>query len=516
MRISIELFASTIIASGLLISAPAFAQAAPADGGVDEKDIIVTGGFNAKKIEDAPISINVVTAAEIAQQVPVSAADLLKNVPGVFVNSSLGEIRNVVFSRGVSANSLDGAGGYFYVSLQEDGLPVEPVTTSNFGPDYFARLDIMLNRLEALRGGTSTVTGSNAPGGIFNYISRTGKSSPGVEVQGKFGLEGDGRSPYYRADAYVGGKLGSGDLYYAIGGFYRKSDGARNPGYAMNKGGQIRANLLWEYGGGSVRFDAKYLDDRNAWFEFIPTNGYSNPKFAPGFDNYTSVLSPPGPSNYTNPDGSKGTYDASNLVHSQSLSFGLTWENDTSSIVHVQNRARYSENKTNWNTGAVIFGLPLADALAAILPGGFGIPGLTTYKFANTGAVAATVQSFSGFDRTVLTNNLPNQGALPNGILTQVALAQAYKTKEFQDQLSFNTNLGNHQLATGAFVSLNTFAQQSGSGGFGLSTFSSKPTMLTASIDVGGGTLLQLTNPSGFGAQGSGLFDGDGYFGAQK
>jgi iron complex outermembrane recepter protein len=374
----------------------------------------------------------------------------------------------------------------------------------------------MLNRLEALRGGTSTVTGSNAPGGIFNYISRTGKSSPGVEVQGKFGLEGDGRSPYYRADAYVGGKLGSGDLYYAIGGFYRKSDGARNPGYAMNKGGQIRANLLWEYGGGSVRLDAKYLDDRNAWFEFIPTNGYSNPKFAPGFDNYTSVLPPRGPSSYTNPDGSKGTYDASNLVHSQSLSFGLTWENDTSSIVHVQNRARYSENKTNWNTGAVIFGLPLDDAFAAILPGGFGIPGLTTYKFANTGAVAATVQSFSGFDRTVLTNNLPNQGALPNGILTQVAFAQAYKTKEFQDQLSFNTNLGNHQLAAGAYVSLNTFAQQSGSGGFGLSTFSSKPTMLTASIDVGGGTVLQLTNPSGFGAQGSGLFDGDGYFGTQK
>jgi hypothetical protein len=45
MRISIKLFASTIIASGLLISAPAFAQAAPADGGVDEKDIIVTGVF---------------------------------------------------------------------------------------------------------------------------------------------------------------------------------------------------------------------------------------------------------------------------------------------------------------------------------------------------------------------------------------------------------------------------------------------------------------------------------------
>ena len=44
----------------------------------------------------------------------------------MFVNSALGEIRNIVFSRGVSARSLEAAGGYFYVSLQEDGLPVEP------------------------------------------------------------------------------------------------------------------------------------------------------------------------------------------------------------------------------------------------------------------------------------------------------------------------------------------------------------------------------------------------------
>ncbi|MEY2926502.1 MAG: hypothetical protein RL367_979, partial [Pseudomonadota bacterium] len=508
------LLASTLLATGFIFAAPA--QAQTADTKADADEIIVTGVFNAKRIEDAPIAITAITAEEIAQQVPVSAADLLKNVPGVFVNSSLGEIRNVVFSRGVSANSLDGAGGYFYVSLQEDGLPVEAVTTTNFGPDYFARTDIMLNRLEALRGGTSTVTGSNAPGGIFNYISRTGKSSPGYEVQGKFGLEGDGRNPYYRGDLYAGGRIGDGDLYYAIGGFYRQSDGARYPGYPLNKGGQVRANLLWDYGKGSVRFDVKYLDDHNGWFEFIPTNNYNNPKFAPGFDNYTSVLPPRGSHSYTNPDGSTGTYDASRLVHSQSLAFGMTWENDISDIVHVQNRARYSVNKTDWNTGAVIFALPLDDFFVGALTGAIGIPGTITYKNANTGAVAAVVKSFSGFDRNVLVNNLPNQAALANGILTQVALTQKYKTTEFQDQLSFGAHLGNHQLAAGGYVSLNTFTQQSGSGGFGISTFSNRPTMLSATIDVGGGTILQLTDPTGFGVKGAGIFDGDGYFGTQK
>ncbi|MFM5950094.1 MAG: TonB-dependent receptor plug domain-containing protein, partial [Novosphingobium sp.] len=257
--------ASALAVALVACAAPAFAQSSDSDK-PDDADIVVTGVFSAKSIEDAPIAITAVTAEEISQQVPVSAADLLKNVPGVFVNSSLGEIRNVVFSRGVSANSLDGAGGYFYVSLQEDGLPVEAITTTNYGPDYFARTDIMLGRLEALRGGTSTVTGSNAPGGIFNYISRTGRSDPGFEAQAKFGLEGDGKNPYYRADLYAGGQLGSGDLYYAIGGFYRQSDGARNPGYRMNKGGQVRANLMFDYGSGKITFDAKYLDDHNGWF----------------------------------------------------------------------------------------------------------------------------------------------------------------------------------------------------------------------------------------------------------
>jgi outer membrane receptor protein involved in Fe transport len=513
MKIS-HLLASSVLVAGFAASTPLFAQSA--EDVAADNEIVVTGVFNAKRIEDAPIAISAITAEEIAQQVPVSAADLLKNVPGVFVNSSLGEIRNVVFSRGVSANSLDGDGGYFYVSLQEDGLPVEPLTAGNFGPDYFARTDIMLNRLEALRGGTSTVTGANAPGGIFNYISRTGKSNPGYEVQARLGLEGDGRNPYYRGDAYAGGQIGSGDLYYAIGGFYRQSDGARYPGYPMNKGGQIRGNLLWDYGNGSVRFDAKYLNDRNAWFEFIPTTGFSDPKFAGTFNNYSSVLPPKGSHGFTNPDGSKDTYDASRLVHSQSLSFGLTWDNDPSAVVRVQNRARYSENKTNWNTGAVIFGLPLDDFFVGALGGSIGIPGTITYRNATDNSIAAVVQSFSGFDRNVLVNNLPNQNVLANGILTQVAFTQKFKTTEFQDQLSFGAELGNHQLAVGAYLSLNKINQSSGSAGFGVSTLSSRPTMLTATIDVGGGTILQLTDAAGFGAHADGIFSGDGYSGTQK
>lgn len=517
-------FAHTIRTSASLaalavaaLAAPALAQdSAQADGAAAaDNQIVVTGVFSAKSIENAPISISAVTAEELSQQIANSSADLIRNVPGVFVNSSLGEIRNVVFSRGVSANSLDGDGGYYYVSMQEDGLPVEPITSGNFGPDYFSRPDIMLDRLEGLRGGTATVTGNNAPGGIFNYISRTGKSHPGFEVQGKLGLEGDGKNPYYRVDAYAGGEVGNG-LYYAIGGFYRKSDGSRDPGYALNKGGQIRANLLWDYGNGSVRFDAKYLNDHNGWFEFTPAFNYDEPKIAAGFDNTSSVLPPANAHSFTNPDGSTGSWDASDLVHARTLSFGMTWDHELADGIKVQNRARYSENKTDWSTGGLIFPLSVDDFFLSILTGTLGLPGTTTYKVRGTDQVAAEVFSFSGFDHSVVTNNLPNQHILENGVLSQAALSTKYRSRSFQDQFTLSASLGDHSLAAGASFAHSRYSQANGAAGIGVSALTPTPQVYDITHTLPDGTVLQVTDPAGFAAQGGGLLDGDGVRGTQR
>jgi iron complex outermembrane recepter protein len=518
-RCGASLFAVALAAC----AAPAFAQSsADTADAPEEADIVVTGVFGATAIEDAPISISAVTAEELAQQNPISAADALKNVPGVFVNSSLGEIRNVVFSRGVSANSLDGDSGYFYVSMQEDGLPVEPATVSNYGPDYFLRPDVMLNRVEGLRGGTATVTGTNAPGGIFNYISRTGKSHPGIEFSGKYGLEGDGKNPYYRVDAYAGGELADG-LYYAIGGFYRKSDGARNPGYALNKGGQLRGNLLWESGPAKIKLDVKYLNDHNGWFEFSPARNFSDPRIVAPFTTYDSVLPPANPHTFTNADGSTGKWDGSDLVHSRSLSAGLSAELELSSRLTLSNKMRYTNNKSDWSTGAVIFAIPITDNIfignlpfAQILTGTFGIPGTTTYRFHGTSNVAAQIFSAFGVDQTVTVNNLPNQNILTNGILTQAALSQTYRAKTMQDELKFNLDLDSHQLALGAYVAHTRLSQRGGAAGFGLSPIEPQPNTFDITHTLPDGTVLQVTDPAGFAAQGGGAFDNDGYDGNQS
>ena len=120
------LFLSTALTMLCLAAPPGWAQQADEESDTDTlelEQIIVTGVFRRTALEDAPVAVTAVSRSEIDQAAPISAADVLKSVPGVFVNSGFGEIRNIVYSRGVSAGSNEAATGYFYVSLQEDGLP---------------------------------------------------------------------------------------------------------------------------------------------------------------------------------------------------------------------------------------------------------------------------------------------------------------------------------------------------------------------------------------------------------
>lgn len=522
---SVQTVIRALLAGSALVSFPASAQTEDAATTSEAPDIIVTGVLSARSIEKAPISIAAISSEQLQRQSATSAAEMLKNIPGVFVNSAFGETRAIVFSRGISANSLEASAGYYYVSLQEDGLPVETKTLDNFGPDYFSRPDIMLSRLEGLRGGTAAITGPNAPGGIFNYISRTGKSDSGYEVRAKYGLEGDGRNPFHRIDAYAGGQLGSSELYYAIGGFYRKSDGSRDPGYAMNEGGQVRANLLWDYGNGSLQLTGKYLDDRNSFVEFMPAINFNDPRIAPGFTNFSSMLPNANAAHdYIGRDGEERNWDPTNLVHSKSLSFGLNWEHELSDNWKVESRARFSRNRTEWNTIGLAFNLPINDFVYNFLAGNLLGPGAFTFRFPDTGAVAATVREDiivlpSGpFPLlTVTENNLPNRNLLGDNIQGGVAYAPSFRSREFQNMLTLTGKAGDHTLSLGGYVSIGRLRSEVHDGGMQFATLEPNPRRLdvTFQSDFVPGVDFLVTDPTGWANQNR-FFGGDGQTSKQQ
>ncbi|HEX9783952.1 MAG TPA: TonB-dependent receptor [Opitutaceae bacterium] len=480
---------------------PARSEDIPVYGPIDMDEFVVTGVFEGVSKQDATVAISTVGASLLETTVPNSAADLVRNVPGGFVNSSLGEIRNIVFSRGVSANATEGSSGYAYVSMQEDGLPVTAVQFVNYGPDYFLRADRTVERIEAVRGGSAAIAGANAPGGIFNYISKTGSAVSSGELAVMQGLEGDGNNPYSRVDLNVGGPLGK-NFYYNVGGFYRRSDGARFPGYPLNRGGQIKANVTREFENGVMTIFTKHLDDHNGWFEFLPAVNFDNPQVAPGFSTRDSVLPPDVRFEYPSGPNRSQTHNFEKLAHSQSDMLGVKFQGDIGETWSVGNHAKYSVNTSEWNSGGFNFPSPLDDALTYAL---LGVPvevtaGTYTFTDRATGQ-SVTVEQAGASRYTVTGGTLPGPQELfdtPHGFI-QVALRLDHRVEEFMDEFIVTKRLDDMSFTGGFFFDHSRWNRAQGIQGMGVGTLTDQPRLLDIELQLPGGTIQQVTNAQGFG-----------------
>lgn len=229
------------------------AGAAPADDALQMNRVVVTGTAGGTSKLKSSVSVSTLEADTIAQAVPTSAADVLRSVPGVRAESSGGEGNANMTVRGVPIS----AGGSRYVQMQEDGLPVLQSGDFNFAtPDAWVRIDGGLSHLEVVRGGSASTLATNAPGGIINFIGKTGE-----QAGGGFGLTQGVDHRSSRFDADYGGTLAPRTRFF-VGGFYRVGEGVRETGITSEKGGQLRANITREFDRGYLRLSFKHLDDR--------------------------------------------------------------------------------------------------------------------------------------------------------------------------------------------------------------------------------------------------------------
>lgn len=478
-------------------------------------ELVVTGVFNSRSRMESSIAVSILDSSQLNSGIPVSAADLLKNVPGVYVNSALGEIRNTVYSRGVSVGSTDGAVGYYYVSMQENGLPVTNATFGNYGPDYFLRADATLQRVEAVRGGTASILGNNAPGGIFNYVSKTGGNTFSGELSLRYGLEGNGQNPYYRADASFGGPIARNKtLTYHVGGFFRRSDGARYPGYPMNNGGQIKANIQKQYRDGTVTLYLKYLNDHNGWFEFLPTVDFNSPKLPEGMKATTSVLIPPVMAHFNLPDnGGPIHFDSRKNVNSIDRSIGLNWAHQFGLGWSFDNKVRYSDKSSVFNSSTLSFPFAVNDLFFFATIGQLGQFGLYSFRDLQSGQALATVTQAPAFfnGQFVGINTLVNQSELPgasiqkNSVLFHPLFYTNNRMHEFIDQFTLTKRTEKMVLTAGAFYARSSLNRHFGSPGVAFGTITDpRPRLVSLSSMSFDGKMYQLTNPDGvIGASGS-------------
>ncbi|MBC8153427.1 MAG: TonB-dependent receptor, partial [Bacteroidetes bacterium] len=391
-------------------------------------------------------------------------------------------------------------------------------------PDFFFRSDATINRLEAVRGGTSSITGVNAPGGIFNFLTKSGGLNAGSEVRVKLGLEGDGKNPYYRADFNTGGAFGKNQsVFYNVGGFYRYANGARYAGYPLNNGGQLKASITKNYGKGSVKLYAKYLNDQNGTTPPTPGQGFDDIKLAPGIKKSDSFLLPKG--TVSIPNGSETnltTFDPSRTNQSKDISAGLLLNHNFNDSWSLSNNAKYSAKSLLINTNVATSFTNLTDPTTFVFAGVLGpgagatsIPGVITLKDRQTGQTVAQVQQAfgpTGPRYTVLNSNLP--GAVANSVLYLGSLLSETKVNDFMDQLSLTKRFKNGSVTAGAFYANSHIESNPNMSAavLGLSVVKDRPEPLDISFRGVNNVTTQISDPnSGYlkfgGSFGFGIFD---------
>jgi outer membrane receptor protein involved in Fe transport len=331
--------ASTHAQDAATAPAPAASAAAPPPA-MDLERVVVTGTSIAGTKMKQSVSVSTIEAAQIANSGTTSTAELLRLVPGVHSENSGGEGNANVTVRGVPIS----AGGSRYVQFQEDGLPVLMFGDIAFGtPDQFVRVDANVDHVEVVRGGSASTLASNAPGGLINFLSKTGED-PGGEIG--YG-EGIGNAGEHRLDADYGGRLGA-QTFFHIGGFDRQGEGGRPTGFDAASGGQVKANVTQRFKDGFVRLYLKALDDKTPTFLPVPVS-VANGRIErlPGIDPRTAFFIGPAfpPDVVLGRDGNATTTRPTDGLHVISNALGLQAAFDLGGGWSVDEKFRKATNR---------------------------------------------------------------------------------------------------------------------------------------------------------------------------
>jgi TonB-dependent Receptor Plug Domain len=262
---------------------PADARATPTYNSLREVVVTGTPEVSGVKLLDASFPVSEASLQQIQLAQASSAADLLKIVPGLWAESSGGET-----GANIEIAGFPGGGDAPYVTYQIEGSPVYPMATLSFMDNSsMFRLDDTIERTEVVQGGPSVVYSNGQIGATANFILRHGTDTPHGELGLTLGDEG-----LYRLDGFYGGPLAR-DWFVSIGGFYRISDGIRNPQFPADDGGQLTATLYHTMSSGNLLIWARRLRDKNLFITDIPVavspNGRDISPF-PGFNPNTGTF----------------------------------------------------------------------------------------------------------------------------------------------------------------------------------------------------------------------------------
>jgi outer membrane receptor protein involved in Fe transport len=222
---------------------------------VEEVIVIGTPGGAGVDRQEASFAITTIAPEDIERIAPQSSADLLKNIPGIWVESSGG-----VAGANIDVRGLPGGGDAPFVTFAINGSPLYGTEMlSFFEQSSIFRIDETIASVEGLRGGPNAVFGKGEPGLTVNFQLREGSE----ETEGRVKYS---TSDYdlQRLDGRLSGSLGDG-FYYMIGGYFQSSPGIRDAQFSAEEGNQFTINLTKRFDSGKVNVFTRVTDDHGQW-----------------------------------------------------------------------------------------------------------------------------------------------------------------------------------------------------------------------------------------------------------
>ena len=142
-------------------------------------EVVVTGSLREEYVTESPVKVNVITSKKINSFLPSAGANITEIVQ--LVNGAQEVIAcGVCYTNSISINGLEGP----YTSVLLDGIPMYGNLASVYGLNGIPNM--IIDRLEIVKGPSSTLFGSEAVAGVINIITKNPKDQPflALDAQG--------------------------------------------------------------------------------------------------------------------------------------------------------------------------------------------------------------------------------------------------------------------------------------------------------------------------------------------
>jgi len=178
------------------------------------EEVVVTGSFIAGTPEDAALPVDVLSQEELKAQGAPTVVQLVKTITAS--QSSLGESNRYNGGAGTATINLRGFGAARTLTLMNGRRLAESPAAAFQGGG--ANLNFIptaaVGRIEILKDGAAATYGSDAIGGVVNFITR--RDLDGFEVDGEYALI-DGSDGDYSANVAWGQRFDNGNILLTAG-----------------------------------------------------------------------------------------------------------------------------------------------------------------------------------------------------------------------------------------------------------------------------------------------------------